>query len=248
MQIYRNLGNLPNVALQVQGQVIPNNMLSGTHDVAVMDINGDGWLDYYANRLFVARPKLMDPNDEHHWVKFKLTGVESNRAAIGAQIRAQLPESVIIRQIEGGKGTGCQQGFIQHMGLGLEDQLELVEVRWPNGLIEWFGPVQIDRVHQISEGDGGTQEEPAPLGDFESTVPGDDVTDADVLADTNQSGDVTARADEGSGPEQPQGGGCAGAPAQSGSDALIALAACLLFLLRSRRRSRDLVDHPVQVG
>ncbi len=44
MHIYHNLGNAPNVTLRQEndgGQWRPN----GVHDVAVMDINGDGWLD-----------------------------------------------------------------------------------------------------------------------------------------------------------------------------------------------------------
>lgn len=53
--IYRNLGNAPNVTLQEQqisGAVcgIPTGMLSGTFDVAVFDINGDGWKDMVIGR------------------------------------------------------------------------------------------------------------------------------------------------------------------------------------------------------
>ncbi|MFY9342727.1 MAG: FG-GAP-like repeat-containing protein, partial [Planctomycetota bacterium] len=53
--IFRNLGNLPNPTLQEQmsgGAVcgIPTAMLSGTFDVAVFDINGDGWKDIVLGR------------------------------------------------------------------------------------------------------------------------------------------------------------------------------------------------------
>ncbi len=43
--IYRNLGNNPNVGFQVQGEIIPNSMLQGVHDVGVFDIDGNGRLD-----------------------------------------------------------------------------------------------------------------------------------------------------------------------------------------------------------
>jgi hypothetical protein len=53
--IFRNLGNAPNVTLreeQVAGAVcgIPTSMLVGTFDVAVFDINGDGWKDMVLGR------------------------------------------------------------------------------------------------------------------------------------------------------------------------------------------------------
>ncbi|MAG58699.1 MAG: hypothetical protein CMJ83_20615 [Planctomycetes bacterium] len=53
--IFRNLGNLPNPTIQEQqlsGEVagIPTGMLVGSHDVAVFDINGDGWNDLVLGR------------------------------------------------------------------------------------------------------------------------------------------------------------------------------------------------------
>ncbi len=43
--IYRNLGNLPNVTFVEANGGIPTATRTGVHDVAVFDINGDGWLD-----------------------------------------------------------------------------------------------------------------------------------------------------------------------------------------------------------
>jgi len=59
--IYRNLGNTPNVSFQEQGQVIPNNMLTGVHDVAVFDINGDGFLDIVVGRCSSTEIWIQDP-------------------------------------------------------------------------------------------------------------------------------------------------------------------------------------------
>lgn len=55
MHVYRNLGNAPNVTLRedlVGGAVasIPTGSLVGTFDVAVFDINGDGWKDLVIGR------------------------------------------------------------------------------------------------------------------------------------------------------------------------------------------------------
>ncbi|MBL8756461.1 MAG: VCBS repeat-containing protein, partial [Planctomycetes bacterium] len=66
--IFRNLGNAPNVTLQEQlvgGAVcgIPTAMLSGTFDVAVFDVNGDGWKDMVLGRctgtqVWINQPPL----------------------------------------------------------------------------------------------------------------------------------------------------------------------------------------------
>jgi hypothetical protein len=51
MHIYRNLGNVPNVTLQeAQPLIIPANQTTGTHDVAVFNIDGDGWKDLVIGR------------------------------------------------------------------------------------------------------------------------------------------------------------------------------------------------------
>ncbi len=50
-RIYRNLGNLPGITLQEQGTGgIPPNLLVGVHDMAVFDIDGDGWKDLLIGR------------------------------------------------------------------------------------------------------------------------------------------------------------------------------------------------------
>lgn len=52
LHIYKNMANAPNVTLKEFSNpyVIPINMLNGTHNVAPMDINGDGWLDLVIGR------------------------------------------------------------------------------------------------------------------------------------------------------------------------------------------------------
>lgn len=49
--IYQNLGNAPNITLKEQSpSVIPTAMLKGVHNIAVFDIDGDGWKDIVLGR------------------------------------------------------------------------------------------------------------------------------------------------------------------------------------------------------
>ena len=65
--IFRNLGDAPNVTLQEQtiaGQVVGGitpGMLQGTFDVAVFDIDGDGWNDMVVGRCSGTEVYINDP-------------------------------------------------------------------------------------------------------------------------------------------------------------------------------------------
>ena len=65
--IFRNLGNAPNVTLQeqiVSGQVVggitPADLM-GTHDIAIFDINGDGWKDLVVGRCTGTQIYINNP-------------------------------------------------------------------------------------------------------------------------------------------------------------------------------------------
>ena len=58
--IYRNLGDAPNITLSEQNVGISNNDLQGVHDVAIFDINGDGWLDMVMGRCDTTEIWIQD--------------------------------------------------------------------------------------------------------------------------------------------------------------------------------------------
>jgi len=58
--IYRNLGNTPNISLSEQSVGISNAQLLGVHDVAVFDINGDGWPDMVLGRCSTTEVWIQD--------------------------------------------------------------------------------------------------------------------------------------------------------------------------------------------
>ncbi|MCA9290118.1 MAG: VCBS repeat-containing protein [Phycisphaerales bacterium] len=63
MRVYRNLGNLPNVTLSYQSAIGPpgGKDPNGVHDVAIFDINGDGWLDMWVGRCNGTEIWINDP-------------------------------------------------------------------------------------------------------------------------------------------------------------------------------------------
>ncbi|NIV26334.1 MAG: CRTAC1 family protein, partial [Gammaproteobacteria bacterium] len=81
--------------------------------------------DAFGNALYE------NPGFGHHWIKVKLVGRESNRAAIGARIRVDIVEDGAQRSIFRTVGSGGSFGaspFLQEIGLGRAERIERLEV------------------------------------------------------------------------------------------------------------------------
>ena len=104
------------------------------------DFDSDGDVDIFEQMGgFVPGDKFYDvlfqnPGSDQNWIKLKLVGTQSNRAAIGARIRVVVTEDgtsrSIYRWVNSG-GTFGANPFEQHIGLGAAKQIEKIEVFWP---------------------------------------------------------------------------------------------------------------------
>ena len=106
--------------------------------------------DTYRNVLFT------NPGHENNWIGLKLVGEKSNRAAIGARIKATLasegiePRS-IYRVVTSGGSFGASS-FKQHIGLGKAHRIETLEIRWPtSGSTQVFKHVGVNQTVEIKE-------------------------------------------------------------------------------------------------
>lgn len=123
--LYRNLGAWKFEEVSTNAKVdVP-----ATYQAAWADFDGDGYLDLATGgRLF------RNPGGKNHWLKLRLVGGRNvNAAAIGAQVRIQVGDKVITRQVEGATGQGNQNDLTLHFGLGSHAEPVSAEIRWPNG-------------------------------------------------------------------------------------------------------------------
>jgi hypothetical protein len=107
------------------------------HGVAFADLDGDGHEDIFENiGGFVAgdgyyRAFFKNPGHQANWIRVKLVGVKTNRAAIGAKITVRLDDgSIRYREVSSGGSFGASP-FAQHIGLGKGRAVRSVEVWWP---------------------------------------------------------------------------------------------------------------------
>ncbi len=138
------------------------------HGIAFGDLNGDGAQDIYSvvggaypgdnyhNQLFA------NPGHGNHWLKLKLEGVTSNRAAIGAVIKIVAQTATGEREIYRTVGSGGSFGaspLRQEIGLGQARNISRVEIFWPKtGQTQVVRGLQMDHCYLLREGSAETRE------------------------------------------------------------------------------------------
>jgi hypothetical protein len=134
------------------------------HAVVFADLDNDGDEDVFEQMGgFVPADRYHDvlyenPGNSNHWISLKLIGKESNRSAIGAQIRVRISEADgqprdIYRHVGTGGSFGANP-LTRHIGLGSATSVELVEVTWPTTRhTQRFDNVLADRFYELREGE-----------------------------------------------------------------------------------------------
>lgn len=139
--------------------------------VVPVDLDGDGTLDLVlGNNDAEPTVYLNGVAAAGHWLELDLVGTRSNRDAVGAVVRitVRLPEEdrILMRQVEAGSGYASQRPSTLHFGLGAADHVEEIEIRWPGGAVERFGPaagtgvVEADQRLLVVEGSGDLRPHP----------------------------------------------------------------------------------------
>ena len=100
------------------------------------DYDRDGDVDLATYTLFENQ------SAQGEWLAVQAIGnVSSNRAAIGATVRAYAENLTLTRHVQGGSGQGCQDSQSLHFGLGFLTEIEALEVDFPGGgTVRYEGP------------------------------------------------------------------------------------------------------------
>jgi hypothetical protein len=97
-----------------------------------------------------------NPGHGNDWINVKLTGVKTNRGAVGARITVSVETEggqrrAIYRTVTTGGSFGASP-LEQHVGLGKGAKAVDVEIYWPvSGTTQRFTRVPTNRVLQITE-------------------------------------------------------------------------------------------------
>ena len=132
--------------------------LSG-RGLAIADFWNDGRLEAVVNNLS-DRPMLLVnlARNANHWLGLRLVGTRSVHDAIGARVTLHGSqagkERVWVDEVRSGSSYSSSSDLRLHIGLGPQPKLSFVEVRWPAGETERFGPPAVDGISTLVEGQG----------------------------------------------------------------------------------------------
>jgi hypothetical protein len=125
--------------------------------LATADVDGDGDLDLATSHgLYI---NTLD--DDSSWLQLQPVGnVLSNRAGIGATVRAYSGDRVWLRHVSGGNGQGGQDQSMVHIGLGEIESIDRIEVDFiGSGTVLFEGPFSVNQRLWLLE-DGSTSGAP----------------------------------------------------------------------------------------
>jgi hypothetical protein len=126
---------------------------NGRLDVVVRKVGG-GALQFYENRF-----------PQRHYLEVTLRGTQSNRQGVGARLVAVVHGQQLVREMYPQNNYRSQMPNIVHFGLGDQEKVERLIIRWPSGAEQVLTDVAGDRHIVVEEGKQGADA-------IETVVPG----------------------------------------------------------------------------
>ena len=135
------------------------------------DFDNDGDIDILIINL--NEPPSLLRNDlrgtTNNWIKVKLIGTKSNRSGIGARLKCvtrsprEIKPHEQIDEVRSGGSYISQNDLRIHFGLGKAEKVDLLEIRWPSGIVQTLTSVKGDRQVQIDEPGAGEKQTAAEM-------------------------------------------------------------------------------------
>jgi len=119
------------------------------------DFDGDGDQDVVISTSH-SRPVIFrnDQSTDHHYLRVHLTGTRSNHDAIGAVAELTLGDRTLTRTVMPTRSYLSQCEKTITFGLGADENVDGLVVRWPGGASERFDVEGVDQTVSLTEGAG----------------------------------------------------------------------------------------------
>ena len=152
--LYHNLqnGRFADVSDKAGEAIMQPNASRGA---AVGDYDNDGDMDILINSVN-GPPELLraDSSNQNNWLAIKTIGVKSNRDGIGARIKLLTLDGSQIDEVRSGGSYYSQNDLRVHFGLGRNQRVKTIEIRWPSGQVDTLTDLAVNQLVTVKEGVG----------------------------------------------------------------------------------------------
>lgn len=149
--LYHNLGNgrFADVTASAGPGFVPTRPARG---LATGDLDGDGRPEILIVNMNERPTLLKNVGPRQNAISITLTGSKSNRSAIGARCTLEADGRKQIAEVAGGGSYYSQNSFTLYFGVGKAAKADRLEIRWPNGEVQSWRDVAVNRTVRITEG------------------------------------------------------------------------------------------------
>lgn len=122
-----------------------------SYGAAHADFDHDGDLDLVVMNIDDPVSLFRNRGTGGHAAVFALKGTKSNKQGIGAHLRIETASGIQIRQVTAISGYLSGNDPAAHFGLGQDDTIKTLIVKWPSGLEQRFENLKADMFYTVTE-------------------------------------------------------------------------------------------------
>jgi hypothetical protein len=116
------------------------------------DFDGDGRIDAVVTALGADAEIWMNRSQKSgHWLDIALKGTKSNRDGIGARIKLTSKSGTQYNHMTTSVCYASSSDGPVHFGLGPDSRADVVEIRWPSGIVQTLKDVPADQALKVTE-------------------------------------------------------------------------------------------------
>lgn len=118
---------------------------------ATGDLDGDGDVDVLVMNLNESVSVYRNNSSTGHRIAIRLNGIQSNQFGVGSRVELEVGGETMIRQLKPFNGYICSDQPLLHFGLGSNETVDKLTVRWPSGTVQSFDHLAADMHYEITE-------------------------------------------------------------------------------------------------